>query len=132
MKAECQCGQLSIKLSQATPVVVACHCVDCQRRTGAPFGVLAFYPAYELAVTGESKRFGRSTATGGVFETFFCPECGSTVYAKSGKHPTMIGIAVGAIADPNFPAPVRSVWERSRHHWVTIAGDVEHFPEGRS
>ncbi|HLG89052.1 MAG TPA: GFA family protein [Alphaproteobacteria bacterium] len=132
MKAECQCGQLSVELPQSAPIVVACHCIDCQRRTGSPFGVLAYYPADDLAVTGASKRFERSAASGGVFETFFCPACGSTVYAKSGKHPTMIGVAVGAIADPTFPAPARSVWERSMHHWVVISGDIQHFPQGRS
>jgi hypothetical protein len=80
---------------------------------------------------GEAKRFERPTATGGMFETFFCPNCGSTVCAKASKHPTLIGVAVGAIADPAFYAPVRSVWEQSKHHWVTIPGDVQHFPQGR-
>jgi hypothetical protein len=132
MKAECQCGQLSIKLPQSTPVVVACHCIDCQRRTGSPFGVLAYYPADELTVVGNAKRFERPTASGGVFESFFCPECGSTVYAKTSKHPTMVGVATGAIADPKFPAPTRSVWEQSMHHWVTMSGDIQHFPRGRT
>jgi hypothetical protein len=132
MKAQCQCGQLSINLPQATPVVVACHCIDCQRRTGSSFGVLAYYPADQLTAAGDAKRFERPTASGGVFETFFCPECGSTVYAKTRKHPTMVGVAVGAIADPRFPAPTRSVWEQSMHHWVAIPGDIQHFPQGRS
>ncbi len=132
MRAQCQCGQLSIELPGVTAAVVACHCVDCQRRSGSPFGVLAYYPADQLVIAGEAKRFARTPASGGMFESFFCPECGSTVYARASKHPAMIGVAVGAIADPAFPAPVRSVWEQSRHHWVTIPGDIQHFPRGRS
>jgi hypothetical protein len=132
MKAQCQCGQLSIELPAPMPSVVACHCVDCQRRTGSPFGVLAYYPADELTMKGEASRFGRSTAAGGVFETYFCAKCGSTVYARTSKHPSMIGVAVGTIANPQFPAPTRSVWERSMHHWVSIPGEVQHFAEGRS
>jgi hypothetical protein len=131
MRAECQCGQLSVELPGPASAVVACHCVNCQRRSGSTFGVLAYYPADQLNVEGEAKRFERPTATGGEFETFFCPGCGSTVYAKASKHPTMIGVAVGAIADPEFQAPVRSVWEQSKHHWVTISGEVQHFPQGR-
>jgi len=130
MKAERQCGQLSINLPGATPAVVVCHCVDCQRRTGSPFGVLAYYPTNQLTMTGEAKRFERPTASGGVFETFFCPECGSTVCAKSGKHPTMIGVAVGAIAEPKFRAPDRSVWEQSMHHWSRSPGMFSIFHEG--
>jgi len=132
MKAQCQCGRLSVGLPGPTLAVVACHCVDCQRRSGSPFGVLAYYPADQLSIEGDAKRFERPTAEGNTFETFFCPECGSTVYAKAGKHPTMIGVAVGAIADPAFNSPVRSVWEQSMHHWVTMPANAQHFPRGRS
>jgi len=93
---------------------------------------LAYYPADQLSIEGDAKRFERPTAEGNTFETFFCPECGSTVYAKAGKHPTMIGVAVGAIADPAFNSPVRSVWEQSMHHWVTMPANAQHFPRGRS
>ncbi|ESZ22730.1 hypothetical protein X737_00725 [Mesorhizobium sp. L48C026A00] len=39
----------------------------------------------------------------------------------------MIGVAVGALADPNFPAPTVSIFERYQHHWVTLAEEVERF-----
>ncbi|HBH43966.1 MAG TPA: aldehyde-activating protein, partial [Hyphomonas atlantica] len=38
----------------------------------------------------------------------------------------------GAIADPHIPAPVRSVWEETRHDWVEITSATQHFPKGRS
>jgi hypothetical protein len=41
----------------------------------------------------------------------------------------MIGVAVGTIADPNFPAPIKSVFEQSEHAWVEIVG-AEHFQGG--
>jgi hypothetical protein len=132
VKAQCQCGQLGIELPDTTPMVVACHCIDCQRRCGSPFGVLAYYPASQIHIRGSAKQFERSAAAGGTVATFFCPECGSTIYARVSKHPTLIGVAVGAIADPNFHPPVRSVWERSMHRWVRMPGEIEHFPQGRS
>lgn len=132
MKAQCQCGQLSIDLPGPTPVVVACHCTFCQRRTGSPFGVLAYYPVDRLTITGEATRFARLAATGAELESFFCPVCGSTVYVRAFKHPTMIGVAVGAVANPEFQAPVRSVWEESMHRWVSIPSAVEHLQQGRS
>jgi hypothetical protein len=131
MRAQCQCGQLTVELPGPSPAVVACHCIACQRRSGSPFGVLAYYPEDLLTVAGEGKRFERATDEGSRFETVFCPECGSTVYARTAKHPSMIGVAVGAIADRTFPAPVRSVWEESMHHWVTVPGEVQHFAKGR-
>ena len=131
MKAECQCGQLSVELPGPTPVVVACHCIACQRRSGSPFGVIAYYPADQITIKGNSRHFERPTDEGNIFGAFFCPTCGSTVYAQSGKHPTMIGVPVGAIGDPEYPAPVRSVWEQSMHRWVMVPGEIQHFPMGR-
>lgn len=130
--AKCQCGLLSVNLPGPSSSVVACHCHDCQRRSGSPFGVLAYYADESVKITGEATRYERATATGGTFETFFCPTCGSTVYARAGRHPALIGIAVGAICDPTYPAPVRSVWEERKHDWVVIPEPVQHFPRGRS
>lgn len=127
MKAQCQCGQLSADVPARARIVVACHCLDCQRRSGSPFGVFAYYFTNEVTTTGEAKRFVRPTAGGNTFETFFCPACGSTVYAKPSKKPSLIGVAVGAIADPSFRAPHVSVWEQSRHAWVAMPADMQHF-----
>ena len=132
MEAKCQCGQLSVRVPGPSPAVVACHCGYCQRRSGSPFGVLAYYPAEVLQITGEATRFERPTAPGGTFETFFCPTCGSTVYARARKHPTMIGVAVGTLGNPAHPAPVRSVWEEGKHDWIVMPTAAERFPQGRS
>jgi len=110
-------------------LVVARHCVDCQRRTGAPFGVGAFYTVDAVAVSGTAKEFTRDAAGRGRVHTYFCPNCGSTVYWKADNLPALIGVAVGALADPEYPAPGRSVFEQSKHDWVQIDGAVDHFQQ---
>ena len=61
----------------------------------------------------------------------FCPTCGSTVYWEAENHPGRYGIAVGAFADPHFPRPARSVFERSRHGWLIFPHDIPGFTAGR-
>jgi hypothetical protein len=129
--ATCQCGQLKVRVPGPTPAVVACHCIACQRRTGSPFGVAAYYPDDQVVVEGAFKRFVRATALGGEFENFFCPDCGSTVFFRGTKNAGVTGVAIGAIADEHGMAPIRSVWEQSMHQWVTIPTAVEHFSQGR-
>ena len=126
--ARCVCGAVALLLPAPSRLVVACHCIDCQRRTGAPFSVGAFYPADAVTVSGAPKAFTRDGASGGKVHSYFCPNCGSTVYWKADILPGMIGVAVGAMADPAYPAPARSVFEQSKHAWVEINGAaVEHF-----
>lgn len=60
---------------------------------------------------------------------YFCPTCGSTVYWKADVVPSLIGVAVGSLNDPDFPAPNISVFEQSKHGWVQIDGAVEHFQQ---
>ncbi|WP_367182922.1 GFA family protein [Sphingomonas bacterium] len=93
MKAQCQCGLLSVDAAGPSLAVAMCHCTACQRRTGHPYGVLAYYPAAALTIAGEATRYVRTADSGAEFETFFCPCCGSTVYARAGKHPELIGVA---------------------------------------
>ncbi|KCZ48704.1 GFA family protein [Hyphomonas pacifica] len=133
MEARCSCGNLRVLIAEdLTPAVVACHCTACQRRSGSPFGVAAYYPMSALTISGESRTWTRTGDSGGAFTTHFCPTCGSSVYWTTEKHADAAGVAVGAIADPHFPAPIRSVWEETRHDWVEIPTALQHFPRGRS
>jgi hypothetical protein len=52
------------------------------------------------------------------------------VFWKTSGMPGMIGVAVGAIGDPAYPRPTRSLWERSMHAWVATDGPVERFSRG--
>jgi hypothetical protein len=83
-----------------------------------------------LTITGETREFVRPTDAGHQFFTRFCPTCGTSLFWRSNRNPGMTGIAVGAFADPLFPAPVRSVWERSRRAWVEVPAE-DHFDKGR-
>lgn len=127
--ARCSCGALTLTLPEPSKLVVVCHCLDCQRRTGAPFGVGACYPVDAVAISGTSKEFTRDAASGGKVSTYFCPNCGSSIYWIADNLPSLIGVAVGALADLKYPGPFRSVFEQSKHDWVQIGGAVDRFQQ---
>jgi len=127
--ARCTCGAATLTLSEPPRLTVACHCLDCQRRTGAPFGVGTFYPAAAVTVAGCLREFCRTAASGGRIRSHFCPDCGSTLYWQADNLPGMIGVAVGTLARPDYPPPARSVFEQSKHRWVEIPA-AGHFPQG--
>jgi hypothetical protein len=110
--------------------VIACHCTECQRRTGSVFGVGAYYPRAHVAIDGASKAYRRDGQQGRKLTNHFCPECGTTVYWHAETLPDAWGIAVGAFGDPDFPLPARSVWEQSKHRWVELGPELQHFAQG--
>ena len=132
MQASCQCGALTAEIQDgAEPMVVACHCIDCQKRSGSPFGTMAYYPEDYVAISGEAREYARATDSGNTYTTGFCPGCGSTLYGKASGFPGVVGLTVGTISQPGFARPTRSVYEQSRHHWIAMPADVQGFARGR-
>jgi hypothetical protein len=128
--SQCSCGELTITLPAEPEMVVICHCAACQRRTGSAFGVGAFYRRDAVTVLGSAKEFRRIADSGGVVRTYFCTDCGSTVYWLAEKLPSMIAIAAGTILDyPKSMIADKSVFECTR--WKGIEVDArERFSEG--
>ena len=130
--ARCSCGSLRAEVNGEPVLVQVCHCTECQRRTGSVFGVASFFQKSEVQTSGASKVYVRDGQEGRKLRLHFCPECGTTVFGENDLRPGLIGIFVGAFADPNFPAPSRSIWERSRHSWIRFDQQIGHFPQAAS
>lgn len=124
--ARCSCGQLSVVADGEPLRISVCHCLECQRRTGSVLGMQARFARSAVRIEGRSTEHARVGDSGGTIRFQFCPTCGSTVYYTMDRLPDAVGIAVGAFADPSFPAPAVSVYEARKHAWVTLPDDVEH------
>jgi hypothetical protein len=123
--ASCGCGGLTA-VCQGEPVRVSvCHCLACQQRTGSAFGVQARYEADRVAVRGVSGQYVRVGDAGTRTAFSFCPVCATTLLWRSDEAPDVVAVAVGAFADPGFPAPVRAVYEERAHPWLTLTGEIE-------
>ncbi len=125
--ASCSCGQLTAAVTGDPIRVSICHCLACQRRTGSAFGGQARFATDCVKVAGQSRVFVRVGDEGSRMSFHFCPTCGSTVFYTVEDRPGAVAIAVGAFADPQFPAPTFSVYEERKHAWVTLPGGIEHM-----
>jgi hypothetical protein len=125
--AHCCCGSLRAKATGEPTFLGACHCTECQRRTGSAFGVGTYFPEERVRTEGPSKVYVRGSDSGRKIEFHFCPDCGSTVFWYGELFPDLIGIAFGAFADPSMPWPPVSVWEMTRHPWVTFGHKLDRF-----
>src|SRR5260370_26849731 len=100
-EAAWSCGQLKIRLAGDPQLVSSCHCLACQRRTGALFGSTSFWRKSQIVSTeGEHRAFRRQGDSGTWLTYQFCPNCGSTVFWESERTPELLSVAVGSFADP--------------------------------
>ena len=124
--ASCTCGQLRLTVSAEPLRISICHCTACQRRTGSVFGAQVRFPKDAVQVTGQSSEYVRISDAGNRLTFRFCPRCGATVHYQVEGQEDRIAVPVGAFADPDFPAPAFSVYERRMHSWVGLPDSLEH------
>lgn len=126
--AKCRCGAVSARCAGEPLWVSVCHCLSCQRRSGSAFAVQARFPAEAVTITGDTHEFDIVGDEGGRARFRFCPGCGVTIAYVAEAMPDLVAIPVGTFADPDFPAPDRTVYESRAHGWVSIGGaDVVHY-----
>lgn len=123
--ATCSCGRLSVTCVGDPVRVAVCHCLACQKQTGSAFNVAGFFRCDSVTQSGEDQSYSRPSDAGYDVSLHFCPRCGSTLWWQSARAPDLAAVAVGAFADPLFPAPDREVWMESRHPWVTLSPGVK-------
>lgn len=129
-EARCGCGSLKLSAEGEPAMVIQCHCEECQRRTGAPAGVGAYFPEAQVTVTGEEKTYTRSSDAGRSLTNHFCPTCGTTLYWDAEAFDGIYGVAVGCFNDPAFPPPGRAVYTVRKHDWVELLDGIDVFERG--
>ena len=128
-EASCSCGQLRVRCTGEPVRLSICHCLECQKRTGSPFGVQARFRREEVTAEGKATEFVRVGDEGNRITFRFCPDCGSTLYWTLDGFPDIVAVAIGGFTDRDFPAPRISVYESRRHPWVIVPDGpgMEHF-----
>ena len=128
--ATCGCGALRVTTAGDPDLVVACSCIACQRRTGSPFGVGAYFRKEAVSAEGAAGTYTRVADSGLTVSINFCPSCGTSVYWFAELRPDHFGVAVGCFGEPGFGAPSRVVWNESRHPWVRFPEGLPAFDKG--
>ena len=113
--AACSCGQLHLTIEGEPSRIAMCHCLECQRRTGAVISNQARFRLEQVSFDGKTTAWPRAAVSGNVMTYHFCPTCGSTVFWENEGFPGHVTVAIGNFADPNFPAPTIAEREESRH-----------------
>ena len=91
--AHCQCGQLRVEADDRPDYVTACNCRACQRRTGAAFGVGAYFRKDELRIDGD-----RRTTPAAADRSRPSSWCSSPVFTSTALHSRRapVGLRSGA------------------------------------
>ncbi|MGO1163012.1 GFA family protein [Brucella pseudogrignonensis] len=116
----CLCGRVRLEASGNPYRVGICHCLDCRKHHGALFHASAIFPENAVIIEGETNSYaGR----------FFCPNCGSSVFSKSGDE---VEINLGSLDAPDQFKPTYELWTIRREAWLPEFPLSRHYERDRT
>lgn len=115
----CLCGNVRLVATGNPYRVGLCHCLDCRKHHGAAFYASAVFPRDAVTMTGETHEYqGR----------FFCPRCGSSVYARSADE---IEVYLGTLDAPGQLMPTYESWIIRREPWLPPLPRAKQYERNR-
>ncbi|MEM7238356.1 MAG: GFA family protein [Pseudomonadota bacterium] len=115
----CLCGSVRVQATGRPYRVGLCHCLDCRKHHGALFYAAAIFPEDAVTIAGETREYaGR----------FFCPRCGSSVFARSGDE---IEVHLGSLDAPGQLVPDYEGWTERREPWMPPVTGARQYLHGR-
>ncbi|MDO5620189.1 MAG: GFA family protein [Paracoccus sp. (in: a-proteobacteria)] len=124
----CECSAVTYQISAARLHVYACHCLNCQTRSGSAFAEHAMVAAAVLDCQGAT--VSRTRAAHGIsFEEVFCATCFTRLFNCNSALPDMIFLRAGTLADSAGLQPMAHIWLRRKQPWVVLPEGVPGFDE---
>ena len=73
-RAACSCGQLHLTIEGEPSRISMCHCLECQRRTGAVISNQARFRREQVTFAGQATAWMRTAESGNALTFHFCPD----------------------------------------------------------
>ncbi|MFK7732851.1 MAG: GFA family protein [Pseudomonadales bacterium] len=119
----CQCCEVQYTIAGEPLMTYACHCTDCQKRTGSAFSMGCIYSLQSLSLTGELTAWARTSDDGHSNTRYSCAGCGNIIYGASSVAPELIKLQPGTMASAQSIPVDAHIWLRSALEWLAIPED---------
>jgi hypothetical protein len=125
----CICGSIRYTCVGAPIAGLNCHCLDCQRSSGAPFASGIVVKTVDIEVSGVPKTYSVRASSGGLATRAFCPECGTPLFTRSEANPEFMSIRFPSLDDTSAFQPMLDIWTSSAQPWVCLDQNIPHFTQ---
>ncbi|MFC3070685.1 GFA family protein [Phenylobacterium soli] len=125
----CYCGAIRYSLNAAPLLAYACHCHDCQTRSGSAFGLTVVVRSADVTVSGEPEVVRLANPSGLAIDHNMCPHCRLRVFAVNPKTADYMSLRAGTLDDASWVRPVAQTWVESAIPWAVIPGVRAVAPE---
>jgi hypothetical protein len=126
----CLCAAVRYRVDAEPLTLYACHCMDCQRRTGSGFAMSLVVRREALVVeTGTPAPYAATLADGRTKRGRMCAACGTRLWGEPEGDARIVVVQPGTLDDTSWLHPVAHIWARSAQPWIVFPLDVTVFLE---
>jgi hypothetical protein len=124
----CLCGTVRYRVTAEPLTLYACHCTDCQRRTGSAFALSMVVPRDAVLLErGEPVAYSIAMSDGRIKTGRSCVACGNRLWGEPVKAPAIAIVQPGTLDDTSWVRPVAHIWTRSAMPGTVFAPDAVKF-----
>jgi hypothetical protein len=125
---QCLCGAVRYRVNDEPLTYYACHCADCQRRTGSAFGLslIVKRSAVEL-LQGEPVPYSADLHDGRNKSGRMCASCGTRVWGEPRKNNAVLVVQPGTLDPGHGLVPVAHQWLREAQPWMVLPEGVARY-----
>jgi hypothetical protein len=118
---QCLCGAVRYRVNEEPLTFYACHCTDCQRRTGTAFALsmVVRREAIEL-LEGEPSGYAATLPDGRTKQGRLCAKCGTRLWGEPAKRANLAVVQPGTLEQPTGLVPVAHIWTSSAPAWMAF------------
>ena len=121
----CLCGAVRYTVTQTMRFrSYACHCTDCQTRSGSAFGIQQSVLTGDLQVEGELLRGEHVQPSGAAAGIYACKACLTRIYTDNDRRPGIANLRAGTLDNSRDMVPAAHLWVSSKLPWVAIPDDA--------
>ena len=123
----CACGAVRYTAAVLADRAYACHCSECQTRSGSAFAMLLPVPAASFQVSGETLTVPQEEANGIVATLHLCAQCLTRIYTENPLWSDLRILRAGTLDDSAAASPAFHIWVSSKQTWFTLPLGVPQY-----
>lgn len=121
----CFCGKVRISVEGEPLGKALCHCLDCRKITGSTYStnIIVAGPNFKV-LSGTPKSIGKKANSGNEIVSYFCGDCGSTLWRDGVTFGETKVVKVGCFDDIDALDKAKPGLELFSSHRVSWVGEV--------
>ena len=125
---KCLCNKITVSFDRNKVLSTHhCHCIDCQKSTGAGKATILYLPKKHLTLSGQLKFYEVKGKLGLRVNRGFCDNCGSGVLSFTKEFKNLFLIKAGILDDSSWVKPQSNFFVSAASNWNRPEAELKHY-----